>query len=88
MMLSDDVQFVKGVGAKKAEALFTEAGIKSVEDLLYYKPKRYIDRSCLSAIIDLEPEQKATVAVKIEKTEIVRAKKIFCASRFQMIHLP
>ncbi len=76
-MLSDDIQFIKGVGAKKAEALLTETGIKTVEDLLYYKPKRYIDRSSLFAIIDLEPDQKATLTVTIEKSEIVRAKKTF-----------
>ena len=39
------IMYLPGVGSKKAEILQKEAGIASYEDLLYYFPYKYIDRS-------------------------------------------
>ena len=39
------IMYLPGVGPKKAEILQKEAGITSYEDLLYYFPYKYIDRS-------------------------------------------
>ncbi|MDH6356745.1 ATP-dependent DNA helicase RecG [Parabacteroides sp. PF5-9] len=39
------ITYLPGVGPKKAEILQKEAGISSFEDLLYYFPYKYIDRS-------------------------------------------
>ncbi|GAB6394277.1 MAG: ATP-dependent DNA helicase RecG [Bacteroidales bacterium] len=52
------VMYLPGVGPKKAEILQKEAGIVSFEDLLYYFPYRYVDRSrfyTISAITDDMP---------------------------------
>ncbi len=43
--LSTPVEYLKGVGPKRAELLKRELGIFTFEDLLYYFPFRYIDRS-------------------------------------------
>lgn len=40
-----DIKFLPGVGPKRAELLNKELGIYSLEDLLYYFPYKYIDRS-------------------------------------------
>lgn len=40
-----DIKYLAGVGPKKAEILNKELDIFSVEDLLYYFPYKYIDRS-------------------------------------------
>lgn len=40
-----DIKFLPGVGPKRAELLNKELGISSLEDLLYYFPYKYIDRS-------------------------------------------
>lgn len=40
-----DIKFLAGVGPKKAEILNKEIDVFSVEDLLYYFPYKYIDRS-------------------------------------------
>lgn len=37
--------YLPGVGPKKAEVLRKEAGLSSYEDLLYYFPYKYVDRS-------------------------------------------
>lgn len=42
--LSNSLQYFKGVGPKKIK-LFKKLGISSLEDLLYYFPRRYEDRS-------------------------------------------
>lgn len=39
------IMYLPGVGPKKAEVLKKEAGISSFEDLLFYFPYKYIDRS-------------------------------------------
>lgn len=39
------LMYLPGVGPKKAEILRKEAGLSSYEDLLYYFPYKYIDRS-------------------------------------------
>lgn len=39
------ISYLAGVGPKKADILVKEAGISSYEDLLYYFPYRYVDRS-------------------------------------------
>jgi len=43
--LQQDIQFLPGVGPKRAELLRKELNISSVEDLLTYYPFRYVDRS-------------------------------------------
>ncbi|HAA65174.1 MAG TPA: hypothetical protein DCE04_08380, partial [Thermoanaerobacter sp.] len=44
MPLNLDIQYVKGVGPKRAK-LLKKLGINTVEDLLFYFPKDYENRS-------------------------------------------
>jgi ATP-dependent DNA helicase RecG len=50
--LSSSVQFLTGVGPKRAEAL-EKIEIKTVGNLLYYFPRRYLDRSSVKKIAEL-----------------------------------
>jgi len=43
--LQQDIQFLPGVGPKRADMLRQELNINSFEDLLTYYPYRYVDRS-------------------------------------------
>ncbi|EJX05940.1 ATP-dependent DNA helicase RecG [gut metagenome] len=47
------ITYLPGVGPKRAEILKKEAGISSYEDLLYYFPYKYIDRSRFYKISEL-----------------------------------
>lgn len=76
-MLSGGVQFIKGIGPKKAEVLKKEAGIETIEDLLYYMPRRYLDRSDFRAIQDCAVNEIVTVAGTIRRTAIAGAKRRF-----------
>ncbi|MBK7104078.1 MAG: ATP-dependent DNA helicase RecG [Ignavibacteriae bacterium] len=48
--ISDSIQFLSGVGPKRADS-FNQLGIKTIENLLFYFPTKYLDRSkILSAV--------------------------------------
>ncbi|MDR3195069.1 MAG: ATP-dependent DNA helicase RecG [Tannerella sp.] len=50
------VMYLPGVGPKKAETLMQEAGIASYEDLLYYFPYKYVDRSRFYTVREVNGE--------------------------------
>ena len=54
MSTSTDIKFLAGVGPKKAEILNKEIEVFSVEDILYYYPYRYIDRSRIYLIREID----------------------------------
>ena len=63
--LSTPLQFLKGVGPRKAADL-KRAGLALVQDLLYRLPFRYEDRSRMQPIASLRPGNKAAVLGEIE----------------------
>ncbi len=71
--LDTSVQYVKGIGPKRAEIL-AGADVRTVGDLLAYYPRRYIDRSTLKRISDLKPGDEATVVGRVFSSEIVRGR--------------
>lgn len=58
--LSLPVQFIKGVGPK-ISALFEKKGLKTVEDLLYFIPRRYEDRRTVKDIQSVSFGARETV---------------------------
>ena len=54
--LNQEIKFLSGVGPKRAELLNKELGIYTFEDLLYYFPYKYIDRSKFYQIKDLNQD--------------------------------
>ncbi len=72
--LSSKVQYVKGVGPRKAEAL-AEVGIRTVSDLLFYLPFRYEDRSRVRSIHDLRVGEDATVLAKVLGVHVKRTRR-------------
>lgn len=53
-ILQTDIQFVPGIGPKRASILNTELDIFTLEDLLRYYPYRYVDRSRLYYVHEVE----------------------------------
>ena len=69
--LDNDIKILKGVGEKRAE-LYYKLGIFSVNDLLNYYPRRYVDFSIASPISELiSGETMAISAVVLSKKEFV-----------------
>lgn len=48
------IEFLKGVGPKRAEILQKELGIYKIEDLFYHYPFRYVDRSRILKIAEID----------------------------------
>ena len=51
-----NIEYCKGVGAKRADILRKELGVKSALDILYQFPYKYIDRSRFYYIHEIEDE--------------------------------
>ena len=81
-VLSTPLQFLKGVGPRKAADL-KRAGLVLVQDLLYRLPFRYEDRSRMQPIATLQPGSKAAVLGEIKSANVAltrrRGFKIFHA---------
>jgi ATP-dependent DNA helicase RecG len=69
--------YVKGVGPARAEILDGK-GLRTVEDLLFYPPFRYEDRSNIKVLKTLSPGEMATVLCQVHTVR---------ASRFQARNL-
>jgi ATP-dependent DNA helicase RecG len=62
--LNTPVQYLKGVGPKRANS-FSDAGVRTVDDLLYYFPARYDDRASLTVISQLKEGQAQGIKAQV-----------------------
>jgi ATP-dependent DNA helicase RecG len=62
--LDAPVQYLKGIGPKRAE-LLARVGVETVGQLLFFVPRRYLDRSQMLAIRNLQPGDEATVLARV-----------------------
>ena len=49
-----DIKYLQGVGPQRAEMLSKELNISSLHDLLYYFPYKYVDRSRLYYVHEID----------------------------------
>ena len=79
-LLKSPIEYLKGVGPQRAEVLRAELGIQTFSDLLHYFPYRYIDRSQIHQIRDINANtQFIQIKGKIEGFKIEgvgRAKRL------------
>ncbi len=62
--LNTPIRYLKGVGPRKAK-LFNKLGINTIEDLIYYFPRRYEDRSHFLTISQLQDGQEQTIKANV-----------------------
>jgi ATP-dependent DNA helicase RecG len=77
--LDDPIQFIKGVGPKKA-ILLQKLQLEAIEDFLYFLPFRYEDRSQLKTISNLIPDEFAPFIAEVTSSGIIymgRRKRVF-----------
>jgi len=72
--LSLSAQYVRGVGPKMA-VLLSKKGVNSVEDMLYFLPRRYEDRRFVKTISDAELGKKETVIGEVIDVRVQRYRK-------------
>jgi ATP-dependent DNA helicase RecG len=68
-LLSRCVQTVHGVGPRIAE-LLARKGLFTIEDLLYFLPRRYEDRRMICRITELIPGSQQTISGKITHADM------------------
>lgn len=73
-ILKTSIQYIKGVGPKRAE-LFNKMGLFTVEDILYNLPRRYEDRSNFTPISKVIIGQYHTLKGEILTFGLKRTKK-------------
>ena len=83
-ILDNDIQFLSGVGERRARLLRSELGIRTLGDLLYHFPFRYIDRSRIWRLGELRDDSLTSVQLQVRITGFrhvgAGAKKRFVAS--------
>ena len=63
-MQTTSIQYLKGIGPKRAKT-FTSRGVNTIEELLYYFPRRYEDRTNFAKINQLKEGQVYTIKVEV-----------------------
>lgn len=79
--LSTPVRFIQGVGDQRAQVLAGK-GLATAEDLLYYLPFRYEDRTSLRGPAEVRAGEMATVIALVRSAGMLPLRsrvKIFCA---------
>lgn len=64
------IQYVKGVGPTRA-ILFGKLGVSTLEDLFYFFPFRYEDRTALNKIASLIPGEEQTILGEVKAVSLV-----------------
>ena len=68
------IRYVKGVGPRRMSQL-AQLGIETVEDLCYYAPRRYEDRTRLMSIRDVKPGETVTVRGRVLAKSLRRLRR-------------
>jgi ATP-dependent DNA helicase RecG len=74
-LLQQSLQYLRGIGPKKAALLKDEANLETIEDLIYYSPRRYLDRSAFKSIINCLENDITTISGTIINIAITGTKK-------------
>jgi ATP-dependent DNA helicase RecG len=70
LRLDSDVQFIKGVGPRRA-SLFGSRGIRTVEDLLLHIPRAYQDRANFIPLASLRIGEDAAIHARVYRSRIL-----------------
>ena len=65
MKFSDPITLLKNIGPKRVE-VFNSHGIYTLYDLLYYFPRRHLDRTSVKNIKDLIKGESCTIIAKVQ----------------------
>ncbi len=72
-----EIQFLPGVGPKRAALLTKELGIETVGDLLKLYPFRYIDRSSFVRICDARPDMAyIQIRARVLRSDLIDRKRL------------
>src|SRR5215831_15725965 len=73
LRLDSDVQYVKGVGPRRASLLVSRA-IRTVEDLLLHIPRAYQDRAHFVSLSSLQIGQEAAIHARVYRSRVIETR--------------
>jgi ATP-dependent DNA helicase RecG len=68
-----DVQFLKGAGPRRAE-LLQKLGIRTIGELLLHLPSAYLDRTRITPLGTVRPDEVVTVAANVQRVDVRRGR--------------
>ena len=75
--LDTEIQFLPGVGPKRASLLQKELGVSTFGNLLRLYPFRYIDRSSIIPISEIRPDMAyVQIRAKVVRAEVIGGKRL------------
>jgi len=72
--LNTDIKYLKGVGPKRAKALY-QNNLHTIKDILRYYPRKYLDRTNIKNISELTLNEKAVVIAKVVSMSVKKTKR-------------
>ena len=79
---TSSVTVLKGIGAQLASKL-EKLGISSLQDLLFHLPRQYADRTRITPIGSLQPNQSVVIEGEVRGTDVVFGKRRSLLCRLQ-----
>ncbi len=78
MNIFDPITLLKSIGSKRIE-VFNNHGIHTIHDLLYYFPRRHLDRTSIKMIRELKKGENSTLIVSVQTFGVrsIRKGKMF-----------
>lgn len=80
LLLNDSLYEVAGIGEKRSTA-FAAHGLNTVQDLLEYLPRAYINRSRITPMADLQEGFFASVVGRVERVQLIPRKRLLLDMR-------
>ena len=74
LRLDSPLQYVKGVGPRKAEVL-ARHDLHTVEDILHFYPRHYLDRTCVVPIAEATIDRPVTIIGRVAAHGILHGRR-------------
>ena len=73
-LLETPIQYIKGVGPRRAHVL-ESLNIYTIKDLLYYFPRKYLDRTSIQLIGSIETDMEVNIVGRVKSVNLRKMKR-------------
>ncbi|MDG1089914.1 MAG: ATP-dependent DNA helicase RecG [Candidatus Marinimicrobia bacterium] len=73
-LLETPIQYIKGVGPRRAQVL-ESLNIHTIKDLLYYFPRKYLDRTSIHLIGSIKTDMEVNIVGRVKSVNLRKMKR-------------